>query len=147
MQNSAEWVSTTPEGYRVRVRFLPMNAAETERMRRLLKNFTVQTVMATTEGPLSVDLFFTDKVEIPTPAPVAAPVAAPVGTMVVNVAEWKSDPKSVVDKINTLIGDVNSGTFALQPSAADLDAISSKAQTKDLTAEQQAAMDKPASKA
>jgi hypothetical protein len=101
MQNSAAWISTTPEGYRVRVRFLPMNAQETERTQRLLRNMTVQVVMVTGEGPLSVDLYFTDKEGLPAPPP-----------------------------------SVDSATMPVVAQAPD-----------PLTAEQQAAMDKPASKA
>jgi hypothetical protein len=96
MQNSAVWVSTTPDGYRVRVRFLPMNAQETERTQRLLRKFAVGVTMVTGEGPLSVDLYFTDRDMLPE-------------TPVVQAGKVSSDSA--------------------------------------LTTEQQAAMDKPASKA
>src|ERR1700676_250503 len=111
MQNSAAWISTTPDGYRVRVRFLPMNAQETVRTQRLLRNMTVQTVMVTGEGPLSVDLYFTD-----------APLASPMQKM--------TDLEMV-----TLL--ISKGYSIGAPVSAP---------SSGLTAEQQAAMDRPASK-
>jgi hypothetical protein len=70
VKNSAVWIKSTPDGYVVRVQFLPMNAAEAARAKRLLKNFTVQVGVVTSEGPLSVDLIFTDGTEaVKPPAP------------------------------------------------------------------------------
>lgn len=62
MQNNALWIETTPEGFRVRVKFLPMNSVEHKKASALLKNFQVEIKMVTTEGPLSVDLYFSPRV-------------------------------------------------------------------------------------
>jgi hypothetical protein len=91
MQNNAVWLETKPNGVKVRVKFLPMNEAEANRIQRLLKNFRVVPVMATTEGPLSVDLFFTDEVAAPQPA-VGKPIPAAPLTAAQKAALSKPDP-------------------------------------------------------
>ena len=60
VQNSARWTQTTAEGFGVRVQFLPGSAAEVDRIKMLLKNFKIVVGVVADEGPLTVDLFFTD---------------------------------------------------------------------------------------
>lgn len=60
MQNKATLLRSDQSGYTVRVQFIPLSPAEHERCSKLLKQFQVQQVMATTEGPLSADLYFMD---------------------------------------------------------------------------------------
>lgn len=60
MQNKATWLESMPDGFKVRVQFMPINAAEHDRCSRMLKNLSVTPVMVTTEGPMTVDLIFTD---------------------------------------------------------------------------------------
>lgn len=83
MQNSAKWIKTEADGYIVRVQFLPINPAEHAKMQAILQNPDIQFVMATTNGPLSVDLKISlrksvgEKIEealSPDPPPVVVPV-------------------------------------------------------------------------
>lgn len=64
MQNNAQWLETSPAGFKVRVKFLPMNEAEAKKCKALLENTQVIVAGVTTQGPLAIDLLF-----IPKPAP------------------------------------------------------------------------------
>jgi hypothetical protein len=75
VQNSAQWLATTKDGFTVRVGFSPMSEAEAQRTATLLKNCKAVVVATVTNGRMSVDLVFTD-------AAVPAPLVfgdAPVG--------------------------------------------------------------------
>jgi hypothetical protein len=85
MQNKATWLATVPEGFKVRVQFIPINPAEQKRAQAMLLDLLAKkltgpiTVLgATTQGPLSVDLLFTSAVAQPVPVPEQPKVAAPV---------------------------------------------------------------------
>lgn len=59
MQNKASWLETTPEGYKVRVQFMPVNDAEHKRISALLSNPDVRILSTTNQGPMTMDMLFT----------------------------------------------------------------------------------------
>lgn len=61
MQNNAQWLETSPAGFKVRVKFLPMNEAEAKKCKALLENTQVIVAGVTTQGPLAIDLLFIPK--------------------------------------------------------------------------------------
>lgn len=150
MQNKATWLRSTPDGYAVRVQFMPMNSAESDRCSRLLKNLKVDVVMVTTEGPMTVDLFFTDNPEVVKNEPLVtndpalsiwagrevppAPPAAP-GVSQTSPAATSMDHMKLVDK--QLI-DEHKADMAANAAAAGADQGQ-----QELTDEQQAALNKP----
>lgn len=99
MLNRATWLETTPIGFKVRVQFIPTNEAEHKKIQDLLLNPDVSVVMATTQGPLSVDLMFTPNV-VPDQKP-AAVVAAQPAQAPAPILESKP---SLVDSIKAKIG-------------------------------------------
>jgi hypothetical protein len=79
MQNQAQWLETLENGYRVRVKFLPLAPAEEARVRQLLANFDVKVgtvVGALGAGPVSVDLAFVEHQDVPVVEPTADELAA-----------------------------------------------------------------------
>lgn len=100
LQNKATWISTTTEGYKVRVQFLPFNEAEQKKVQAILMNADVAIVMATTQGPLTVDLMFSAK-SMPDikPAAIASETPAQVPAPLV-----ESQPASLLDKVKAAVG-------------------------------------------
>ncbi len=142
MQNKATWMESTPEGFKVRVQFQPATPAEAEKTSRLLKNFQVIPVLVTYEGPLTVELFFTSKVD--EPAPVVEPPAP--------VVELPAPPteQEMIDALKARGYEVGKPAPAItlanvpapEPPAAVLGDHDHVAPT-ELTDEQKAALDKP----